>query len=75
MKRERKYFRVTVHRIPPHYPINKDYTYEEDMYAFSEEGVWKYFQNYNKKIYGHNEPIKIQEITKDEFAGHHIRIK
>ena len=74
MKKERKYYRVKVHRYPPFYSINNDYMMEEDMYAYSTDGVYRYFDKYNRKVYGDNVPEEVKEISKEEFRGHHTRI-
>lgn len=38
-KKTRKYYRIKVHRIPPYSHINESYHYEEDVWAYSEEGA------------------------------------
>ncbi len=67
----RKYYRVTVHRIPPYSAVNGSYYYEEDVYASSLEGARKSVERYHAKGYGSNIPGDVKEITKDEFRGLH----
>lgn len=38
-KRTKKYFRVKINRIPPYYPINAAYDFEEDVWAYSDKGA------------------------------------
>ena len=38
-KKTRKYYRVKIHRIPPYSSINGSYYYEEDVWAYSEDGA------------------------------------
>ncbi len=68
-KRVRKYFRVKVHRIPPYYPINTDYYFEEDVWAFSEEGVENKIKKKYKKCFGSHIIEKITEVSKADFRG------
>ena len=35
----KKYFRVKINRIPPYYPINAAYDFEEDVWAYSDKGA------------------------------------
>ena len=72
-KKTRKYYRVTVHRTPPYSSVNGSYDYEEDVYAYSEEGAIKSVEKYHSKGYGSNVPVEVIEITKEEFKGHHKR--
>lgn len=68
-KKVRKYYRVKVHRIPPHYPINKDYFFEEDVWAYSGDGAANKINRQYKGCYGRHIPCEIVEISKDEFRG------
>ncbi len=72
-ERKRKYYRAIVHRIPPYSHINGSYDYEEDVYAFSEDGAIKSIEKYHSKGYGSHYIKEIKEITKEEFRGHHAR--
>ena len=38
-KKTRKYYRVKIYRIPPYSSINGSYYYEEDVWAYSEDGA------------------------------------
>ena len=67
----RKYFKIKARRVPPYYPLNSDYLYEEHVYAFSEEGAERVFYNYYKKSFGNHYALEITEIPKSEFKGHH----
>ena len=71
---ERKYFKIKARRIPPYYPINSDYIYEEHVYAFSKEGAENVFYKYHRDSYGHHHALEITEIPKSEFKGHHHSI-
>ena len=31
VKKTRKYYRMKIKRMPPHYPINESYHYEQDV--------------------------------------------
>lgn len=73
MKKERKYFRVKVHRIPPYSSINGSYFYEEDVWAYSEEGAKCKIDRENKKCYGSHIPREVTEISKDEFRGDKVK--
>ena len=68
---KRKYYRVTVRRIPPYSTINKPYSYEEDVYAYSTEGALNTVEKYHSKGFGSHIPMNAKEISKDEFRGHH----
>lgn len=72
-QKKRKYYRVTVHRIPPYSAVNGSYYYEEDVFAYSEEGARKSIEKYHSKGYGSNIPTEVTEITKEEFRGNHYR--
>lgn len=67
----RKYFKIIATRIPPWYPINESYKFEEHVYAFSKEGAENTFYKRYRKCYGHHYIDSITEISKDEFKGHH----
>ena len=69
MKRKRKYYRVTVHRIPPYSATNGNYYYEEDVWAYSEEGARNKIERQNKDCYGSSIPENVVEISKEEFRG------
>lgn len=71
MANKRKYYRAIVCRIPPYSAINGKYYYEEDMYAYSSDGAQKSFDNYHKNGYGTNYMVKLTEISKENFRGHH----
>ena len=47
-KKTRKYYRVKIHRIPPYSSINGSYYYEEDVWAYSEDGARN--KNYREKF-------------------------
>lgn len=68
-KRTRKYFRVKIHRIPPYYPINKNYFFEEDVWAYSEKGAAKKIKKEYKCFWGLYSVRKITEISKADFRG------
>ena len=68
-KKTRKYYRVTIKRVPPYYPINNCYEYEEDVFAFSKEGALNKIKEEYSKRYGKHIPKEINEITKDDFRG------
>ena len=51
----KKYFRVKINRIPPYYPINAAYDFEEDVRAYSD----KVAENIEKVI----------EVSKADFRG------
>lgn len=68
---KRKYYRATIKRTPPYAFVNSSYYYEEDVYAYSEDGAIKCINNYYKKGYGDNYVVSIEEISKEEFRGHH----
>ena len=68
-KKTRKYYRVTIRRIPPYYPVNGDYYYEEDVWAYSEEGATKKIYKQYKGCFGDHTVTKIVEVTKEEFRG------
>lgn len=72
-ERKRKYYRATIHRIPPYSFVNSSYDYEEDVYALSEDGAIKSIEKYYSKAYGSHYVKEIKEITKEEFKGHHNR--
>ena len=69
--RKRKYYRAIIHRIPPYASVNSSYDYEEDVYAFSEDGAIKSIEKYHSKGYGSHIIREIREITKEEFRGQH----
>lgn len=73
MKKERKYFRVKVLRIPPYSSINGSYFYEEDVWAYSEEGAKRKIDREYEKCYGSHIPSEVTEITKDEFRGDKVK--
>lgn len=73
MKKQRKYYRVKVHRVPPYSYFNGSYYYEEDVYAFSKDGALNSVAKYHRKEYGENFPVEAIEITKEEFRGAHKR--
>ena len=68
-KRTRKYYRVKVRRIPPYYPINEDYYFEEDVWAYSEEGAANKIIKQYKGCYGSHIPVEITEVLKEDFRG------
>lgn len=68
-KRIRKYYRVTVHRIPPYSTINGSYYYEEDVWAYSEDGAKNKIFKQQKNGYGQHIPCEVREISKEEFRG------
>lgn len=67
--RIRKYYRVTVHRYPPYSATNGSYYYEEDVWAYSEEGARNKIERQNKDCYGNDIPESVIEISKEEFRG------
>lgn len=70
---KRKYFRVKVLRIPPFSSINGSYSYEEDVWAYSEEGAKRKIGRENKNCYGSHIPSEVTEISKDEFRGDKVK--
>lgn len=72
-KKTRKYYRVTVHRIPPYAGINKSYDYEQDVWAYSEEGAKRKIEKEHKGGFGRHIPKEVKEITKEEFRGDKVR--
>lgn len=68
-KKTRKYYRVTIKRIPPYAPINRSYYFEEDVWAYSKKGAENKIYRHCKNCYGHHVPKKVIEITKEEFRG------
>ena len=68
-KKTRKYFRVKVHRIPPYYPINTDYYFEEDVWAYSREGAINKINKHYKGCYGEHLPVEVLEVSKADFRG------
>ena len=68
-KKIRRYYRVNVHRIPPHSAINESYYYEEDVWAYSEEGARNKITKHHKGSYGKHIPCEVVEISKEEFRG------
>lgn len=73
MKKERKYFRVKVLRIPPYSSINGSYSYEEDVWAYSAEGAKCKIDREHKKCCGSHILREVTEISKDEFRGDKVR--
>lgn len=69
---KRKYYRMVIHRFPPYSFINNSYRYEEDTYAYSEEGALKTYRNKHKRSYGRNRIESIREIPKEEYRGYGI---
>lgn len=72
-ERKRKYYRATVHRVPPYASVNRSYDYEEDVYAFSKDGAIKSIDRYHSKGFGYYTVKEVKEIAKEEFRGHHER--
>ena len=71
MKKDRKYYRLTVKRYPLYYPINEAYLFEEDVYAYSDIGAQNSFYRYHANSYGGHLIVSTAEISKEEFRGHH----
>ena len=72
-KRIRKYFRVLIRRVPPYYPVNVDYHFEEDVWAFSEDGAVNKIEKQYKNCYGKHIPEKVTEIEKSNFRGDKVK--
>lgn len=68
-KRIRKYYRVNVLRIPPYSLINGTYQYEEDVWAYSEEGAKNKITRQHKNCCGRHIPREVIEISKEDFRG------
>ena len=68
-KRIRKYYRVNVLRTPPYSLINGTYQYEEDVWAYSEEGAKNKITRQHKNCCGRHIPRKVIEISKEDFRG------
>ena len=68
-KRTRKYYRVKVERIPPYSLVNSSYYYEEDVWAYSEEGARNKIYRHHKDGYGSDTPCDVVEVSKEEFRG------
>ena len=68
-KKTRKYYRVKIHRIPPYSAINGSYYYEEDVWAYSEEGARNKIFKQHKGGYGRHVPCEVTEISKEDFRG------
>ena len=64
-KRTKKYFRVKINRIPPYYPINAAYDFEEDVWAYSDKGAENKVKGQYKKCYGSH----VIEVSKADFRG------
>ena len=71
-KRTRKYYRVKVRRIPPHCPINESYYYEQDVWAYSEDGAINKVNRNHKNSFGSHIPCEVIEIPKEDFRGDNI---
>ena len=65
----RKYFRVKINRIPPYYPINAAYDFEEDVWAYSDKGAENKVKGQYKKCYGSHVIEKVIEVSKADFRG------
>ena len=72
-KKTRKYYRVKVHRIPPYSSINGSYYYEEDVWAYSEDGARNKIEREHKNGYGSHIPCEVIEISKEEFHGDKVK--
>ena len=72
VKKTRKYYRVKVKRIPPHYPINTSYYYEEDVWAYSKDGATNKINRTHKNSFGNHIPCEVVEISKEDFRGDKI---
>ena len=68
-KRTKKYFRVKINRIPPYYPINAAYDFEEDVWAYSDKGAENKVKRQYKKCYGSHVIEKVIEVPKADFRG------
>lgn len=72
-KKTRKYYRVKIHRIPPYSSINGSYYYEEDVWAYSEDGARNKIEREHKNGYGSHIPCEVVEISKEEFRGDKVK--
>lgn len=72
-KKTRKYYRVKVHRIPPYSLINGSYYYEEDVWAYSEDGARNKITKQHKNRYGSHIPCEVTEISKEDFRGAKVK--
>mgnify|MGYP004559130141 CR=1 FL=1 len=72
VKKTRKYYRVKVKCIPPYYPINTIYYYEEDVWAYSKDGAVNKIHRTHKNCFGSHIPCDITEISKENFRGDKI---
>ena len=68
-KRTKKYFRVKINLIPPYYPINAAYDFEEDVWAYSDKGAENKVKGQYKKCYGSHVIEKVIEVSKADFRG------
>ena len=69
MGKTRKYFRVKIHRIPPWCPINKDWYFHQDVWAYSKDGAFKKIHRLYKDVAGKHIPSEATEVSKEEFLG------
>ena len=73
-QKTRKYYRVSVHRIPPYSAVNGSYYFKEDVYAYSEEGAKNKINKQYKNSYGKHIPCEVKEISKEDFRGDKVRL-
>ena len=58
-----------INRIPPYYPINAAYDFEEDVWAYSDKGAENKVKGQYKKCYGSHVIEKVIEVSKADFRG------
>ena len=68
-KKTRKYYRVKIHRIPPHHLMNESYYFEQDVWAYSREGAINKINKHYKGCYGKHVPVDVLEVPKSDFRG------
>lgn len=67
----RKYYKIHCTRVCPYSAINGTYEMDEHVYAYSPSGAINTFLRYHKKGFGSYIVHYAEEITKEEFKGHH----